>query len=328
MAEEIKEIEPDEEVTLSEGDLDVIDSLESDTESEPGVSTEEESTDTAEVEAVSEEDNSVEDSTVDDGQTFNPDLTSRAQQYGLNPSDFGTEESLSYVVNQFDQGNATLSQWNNWYQGQQQQGGTEEQLPQQPQFSVELGEDYDDGLKAAINALAANMQTHYDGQLNLIAQSVLDQQQFVNYAQQQQSQEYAAGELEQFNTAITNLSNENLFGSSAYQDMKAGSPEANNMESVYEQMTVLASGYRSSGRTIPAMDELVKQAYHSVFADEIGNQDQQSRNDRLRSNSKRRLGGGVSPSSDARPIGDVDEAVNSNVLRDFYDSAMIENGSK
>lgn len=328
MAEEIKEIEPDEEVTLSEGDLDVIDSLESDTESEPGVSTEEESTDTAEVEAVSEKDNSVEDSTVDDGQTFNPDLTSRAQQYGLNPSDFGTEESLSYVVNQFDQGNATLSQWNNWYQGQQQQGGTEEQLPQQPQFSVELGEDYDDGLKAAINALAANMQTHYDGQLNLIAQSVLDQQQFVNYAQQQQSQEYAAGELEQFNTAITNLSNENLFGSSAYQDMKAGSPEANNMESVYEQMTVLASGYHSSGRGMPAMDDLVKQAYHSVFADEIGNQDRQSRNNRLRSNSKRRLGGGVSPSSDARPIGDVDEAVNSNVLRDFYDSAMIENGSK
>jgi len=328
MAEEIKEIEPDEEVTLSEGDLGVIDSLESDTESEPGVSTEEESTDAAEVEAVSKEDNSVEDSTVDDGQTFNPDLTSRAQQYGLNPSDFGTEESLSYVVNQFDQGNATLSQWNNWYQGQQQQGGTEEQLPQQPQFSVELGEDYDDGLKAAINALAANMQTHYDGQLNLIAQSVLDQQQFVNYAQQQQSQEYAAGELEQFNTAITNLSNENLFGSSAYQDMKAGSPEANNMESVYEQMTVLASGYQSSGRTMPAMDDLVKQAYHSVFADEIGNQDRQSRNNRLRSNSKRRLGGGVSPASDARPIGDVDEAVNSNVLRDFYDSAMIENGSK
>ena len=328
MAEEIKEIEPDAGVSLSEGDLEVIDSLENDTESEPGVSIEEESTDTAEVEAVSEEDNSVEDSTVDDGQTFNPDLTSRAQQYGLNPSDFGTEESLSYVVNQFDQGNATLSQWNNWYQGQQQQGGTEEQLPQQPQFSIELGDDYDDGLKAAINAMAANMQSHYDGQLNLVAQSILDQQQFVNYAQQQQSQEHAAGELEQFNTAITNLSNENLFGSSAYQDLKPGSPEAKNMESVYEQMTVLANGYRTSGRGMPAMDDLVKQAYHSVFADEIGNQDRQSRNDRLRSNSKRRLGGGVSPSSDARPIDDINDAVNSNVLKDFYDSAMIENGSK
>jgi len=328
MAEEIKEIEPDEEVTLSEGDLEVIDSLENDTESEPGVSIEEESTDTAEVEAVSEEDNSVEDSTVDDGQTFNPDLISRAQQYGLDPSDFGTEKSLSYVVNQFDQGNAQLSQWNNWYQGQQQQGGTEEQLPQQPQFSIELGDDYDDGLKAAINAMAANMQSHYDGQLNLVAQSILDQQQFVNYAQQQQSQEYAAGELEQFNTAITNLSNENLFGSSAYQDLKPGSPEAKNMESVYEQMTVLANGYRSSGRGMPAMDDLVKQAYHSVFADEIGNQDRQSRNNRLRSNSKRRLGGGVSPSSDARPIDDINDAVNSNVLKDFYDSAMIENGSK
>ena len=328
MAEEIKEIEPDEEVTLSEGDLEVIDSLENDAGSEPGVSIEEESTDTAEVEAVAEEDNSVEDSTVDEGQTFNPDLVSRAQQYGLNPSDFGTEESLSYVVNQFDQGNAQLSQWNNWYQGQQQQGGTEEQPPQRPQFSVELSEDYDDGLKSAINAMAANMQAHYDGQLNLVAQSILDQQQFVNYAQQQQSQEYAAGELEQFNTAITNLSNENLFGSSAYQELDPGSPEAKNMESVYEQMTILANGYQSSGRGMPSMDDLVKQAYHSVFADEIGNQDQRSRNDRLRSNSKRRLGGGVSPSSDARPVDDINDAVNSNVLKDFYDSAMLENGSK
>lgn len=327
MAEEINEIGPDEEVTLSEGDLDIIDSLENDSESEPGVSFEE-STESAEVEADPVEDNSVEDSTVDDGQKYNPDLTSRAQQYGLDPSDFGTEKSLSYVVDQFDQGNANLSQWNNWYQGQQQQGGTEAQLPQQPQFSVDLSEDYDEGLKSAINAMAANMQSHYDGQLDVIAQSVLNQQQFVNYAQGQQSQEYAAGELEQFNTAITNLSNENLFGSGAYQDLDPGTQEAKNMESVYEQMTVLANGYQSSGKGVPPVNDLVKQAYNSIFADEIGNQDRNRRNDRLRSNSKRRLGGGVSPSSDARPIEDINDAVNSNVLKDFYDSAMVENGSK
>ena len=327
MAEEINEIGPDEEVTLSEGDLDIIDSLENDSESEPGVSFEE-STESAEVEADPVEDNSVEDSTVDEGQSYNSDLTSRAQQYGLDPSDFGTEKSLSYVVDQFDQGNANLSQWNNWYQGQQQQGGTEAQLPQQPQFSVDLSEDYDEGLKSAINAMAANMQSHYDGQLDVIAQSVLNQQQYVNYAQGQQSQEYAAGELEQFNTAITNLSNENLFGSGAYQDLDPGTQEAKNMESVYEQMTVLANGYQSSGKGVPPVNDLVKQAYNSIFADEIGNQDRKSRNDRLRSNSKRRLGGGVSPSSDARPIEDINDAVNSNVLKDFYDSAMVENGSK
>ena len=328
MAEEIKEIEPDEEVTLSEGDLEVIDSLENDTESEPGVSIEEESTDTAEVEAVSEEDNSVEDSTVDDGQTFNPDLTSRAQQYGLNPSDFGTEKSLSYVVNQFDQGNAQLSQWNNWYQGQQQQGGTEEQLPQQPQFSIELGDDYDDGLKAAINAMAANMQSHYDGQLNLVAQSILDQQQFVNYAQQQQSQEHAAGELEQFNTAITKLSNKDLFGSVPYEQLEPGSIEAKNMESVYEQMNVIANGYRSSGKQMPDIDGLVKQAYHSIFADEIGNHSRNSRNDRLRASSRRRLGGGISTAAEPDTGDSINDAVNSGVLKDFYDSAMAENGHR
>ena len=327
MAEEINEIGPDEEVTLSKGDLGVIDSLENDTESEPGVSAEK-ITETAEIEAVEGENNSVEDSTVEEGQTFNPDLKLRAESYGLDPSSFATEKSLGYVVNQFDQGNQQLAQWNDWYAGTQTQGGTEEQSPQQPQFSIELGEDYDDGLKAAINAMAANMQSHYDNQLNIVAQSILDQQQFVSYAQQQQSQEYAAGELEQFNTAITKLSNEDLFGSVPYEELDPGSIEAKNMESVYEQVTVMANGYRASGKQMPDIEGLVSQAYHSIFADEIGNHNRNSRNNRLRASSRRRLGGGTSTAAEPNTGDSINDAVNSGVLKDFYDSAMAENGHR
>ena len=328
MAEEIKEIEPDEEVTLSEGDLEVISSLESDENSEPGVSAEE-TTETAEIEAVKEEDNSVENSTVEEGQTFNPDLVSRAESYGLDPSSFATEKSLGYVVNQFDQGNQQLAQWNDWYSSQQQsQSGTEEQSPQQPRFIVDLNDDYADGLKTAINAMASNMQAHYDNQLNIVAQSILDQQQFVSYAQQQQSQEYAAGELEQFNTAITKLSNKDLFGSVPYEQLEPGSIEAKNMESVYEQMNVIANGYRSSGKQMPDIDGLVKQAYHSIFADEIGNHSRNSRNDRLRASSRRRLGGGISTAAEPDTGDSINDAVNSGVLKDFYDSAMAENGHR
>jgi hypothetical protein len=328
MAEEIEEIAPDEEVTLSKGDLEVIDSLESDIDSEPGVSAEE-TTETAEIEAVKEENNSVENSTVEEGQTFNPDLVSRAEGYGLDPSSFATEKSLGYVVNQFDQGNQQLAQWNDWYRAQQQpQGGTEEQSPQQPRFVVDLNDDYDEGLKTAINAMAANMQAHYDDQLNIVAQSILDQQQFVSFAQQQQGQQHAADELEQFNTAITKLSNEDLFGSVPYEQLDPSSPQAKNMESVYEQVTVIANGYRSSGKQMPDLDGIVKQAYHSIFADEIGNHSRNSRNDRLRANSRRRLGGGSSTATEPQTGDAIDDAVNSSVLKDFYDSAMAENGNR
>ena len=102
----------------------------------------------------------------------------------------------------------------------------------------------------------------------------------------------------------------------------------NYMESVYEQMTVLASGYHSSGRGMPEMDDLVKQAYHSIFADEIGNHSRRSRNDRLRANSRRRLGGGTSTATEPQTGDSIDDAVNSAVLKDFFDSAMAENGNR
>lgn len=327
MAEEQQE----EEVTLTEEDLSVIAELESDDTEQEII----ESTEPAEVEASSNEtESSDEPSTTEEpsGQTFNPDLTARATQYGLDPSGFATEQALQHVVQQFDQGNEQLSQWNNWYQGQQQQT-PEAQPPQRPQFSVELGEDYDEGLKSAINAMAANMQAHYDGQLNLVAQNILDQQNAIQYQQQyvtlaenQQQQQQAASELDQFNSAVNRLSNEELFGDQPYESLDAESAQAKNMESLYERMTVLANGYQASNQAVPSVDELVKQAYHATFADEIYNQSRTNFNNRMKSNSSRRLGGGGTTAAKTELIDDVDDAVNSQILKDFYDAAIAENG--
>ena len=322
--------EQSEEIALSDDDLNVIDELE--TDQEPT-----ESTETAEVEAVAEETESSDDSSTTEepeGQTFNPDLTARATQYGLDPSGFASEQALQHVVQQFDQGNERLSQWNNWYAGQQQQT-TEAQPPQlPPQFLVNLGEDYDDGLKSAINSMAAQMQTHYDNQLNVVAQSILDQQnaiqyqqQYVSLAENQQQQQYAASELEQFNSAVNRLSNEGLFGADAYETLDASSTEAKNMESLYERMTVLSNGYRASNQEVPSVDDLVKQAYHATFSDQINNQNRTNFNNRMKSNSRRRLGGGGTTAAMTERPADADEAINSDILKDFYDSALAENGS-
>jgi len=323
-----------EEIALTEDDLNVIDELESDSdETEQEVT---ESTETAEVEAVADETQSSDDSSTTEepgGQTFNPDLTARATQYGLDPSGFASEQALQHVVQQFDQGNAQLSQWNNWYAGQQRQQ-TEAQPPQAPQFRVDLGEDYDEGLKSAINQMAAQMQYHYDNQLNVVAQSILDQQnaiqyqqQYVSLAENQQHQQHAASELEQFNSAVNRLSNEALFGDQPYESLDAESTEAQNMESLYERMIVLANGYHASNREVPSVDDLVKQAYHATFADEINNQSRNSFNARMKSNSRRRLGGGGTTAAKTELAGDADEAVNSEILKDFYDTAIADNGS-
>ena len=321
--------EQTEEIALSDDDLNVIDELETDQE-------ETESTESAEVEAVAEETQSSDDSSAieePEGQTFNPDLTARATQYGLDPSGFASEQALQHVVQQFDQGNEQLSQWNSWYAGQQQQT-TEEQPPLPPQFRVDLGEDYDDGLKTAINQMAAQMQFHYDNQLNVVAQSILDQQnaiqyqqQYVSLAENQQQQQYAASELEQFNSAVNRLSNEGLFGADGYETLDASSTEAKNMESLYERMTVLSNGYRASNQQVPSVDDLVKQAYHATFSDQINNQSRTDFNNRMKSNSRRRLGGGGTTAAMSELAGDADAAVNSDVLKDFYDSALAENGS-
>ena len=332
MSEEVQEEQ--EEITLTEDDLAVIDEVEQIHDEESG-----EIENTESVEASAEpETSSDEVSTAEPtGQTFNPDLVARAGVYGLDPTGFASEQALQYVVQQFDQGNQTLSEWNNWYQGQVQQQTAqtaESYRTQQPQFKVDLSEDYDEGLRTAIDQMASNMQAHYDQQLDIIAQSVLDQQsriayqqQYVSQAEAYQQQQLAAGELDQFNNAVSKLGDQTIFGDKSYQETEPGSEQAQNMERLFDQVNVLEAGYASQGMQIPAKEQLVEQAYHTMFGKEISKQYRSRFNERAKRQSKRRLGSGASTAAINQPAEDVDELVNSNVLKDFYDKAIEENGS-
>ena len=333
MPEEVNEEVQEEEITLTEDDLAVIDEVEA-TDEEPQEIEQSDSVD-SESELVVDDEPSIDDDV--SGQTFNPDLVARAQQYGLDPNGFANEEQLNYVVDQFNQGNDQLYQWQNWYQNQlqtQQTQTAEQYRTQQPQFRVDLSEDYDEGLRTAIDQMAAQMQTYYDQQLDVVARSILDQQdriayqqQYVSQAEAYQQQQNAASELDQFNNAVSRLDNQTLFGDSSYQELEPGSQQAQNMERLFDQVNVLAAGYEAQGLLVPQQDELVKQAYHTVFGEQISNQHRQRFNDRARRNSRRRLGSGATTAAQPELADDVDELVNSEVLKEFYDSAVSDNGS-
>ena len=333
MPEEVNEEVQEEEITLTEDDLAVIDEVEA-TDEEPQEIEQSDSVE-SEPEPVVDDEPSIYDDV--SGQTFNPDLVARAQQYGLDPNGFANEEQLNYVVDQFNQGNDQLYQWQNWYQNQlqtQQTQTAEQYRTQQPQFRVDLSEDYDEGLRTAIDQMAAQMQSYYDQQLDVVARSILDQQdriayqqQYVSQAEAYQQQQNAASELDQFNNAVSRLDNQALFGDSSYQELEPGSQQAQNMERLFDQVNVLAAGYEAQGLLVPQQDELVKQAYHTVFGEQISNQHRQRFNDRARRNSRRRLGSGATTAAQPELADDVDELVNSEVLKEFYDSAMSDNGS-
>ena len=333
MPEEVNEEVQEEEITLTEDDLAVIDEVEA-TDEEPQEIEQSDSVE-SEPEPVVDDEPSIDDDV--SGQTFNPDLVARAQQYGLDPSGFANEEQLNYVVDQFNQGNDQLYQWQNWYQNQlqtQQSQTAEQYKTQQPQFRVDLSEDYDEGLRTAIDQMAAQMQSYYDQQLDVVARSILDQQdriayqqQYVSQAEAYQQQQNAASELDQFNNAVSRLDNQALFGDSSYQELEPGSQQAQNMERLFDQVNVLAAGYEAQGLLVPQQDELVKQAYHTVFGEQISNQHRQRFNERARRTSRRRLGSGATTAAQPELADDVDELVNSEVLKEFYDSAMSDNGS-
>ena len=333
MPEEVNEEVQEEEITLTEDDLAVIDEVEA-TDEEPQEIEQSDSVE-SEPEPVVDDEPSIDDDV--SGQTFNPDLVARAQQYGLDPNGFANEEQLNYVVDQFNQGNDQLYQWQNWYQNQlqtQQPQTAEQYKTQQPQFRVDLSEDYDEGLRTAIDQMAAQMQSYYDQQLDVVARSILDQQdriayqqQYVSQAEAYQQQQHAASELDQFNNAVSRLDNQALFGDASYQELEPGSQQAQNMERLFDQVNVLAAGYEAQGLLVPQQDELVKQAYHTVFGEQISNQHRQRFNYRARRNSRRRLGSGATTAAQPELADDVDELVNSEILKEFYDSAMTDNGS-
>tara|TARA_R110000824_G_scaffold32222_1_gene104182 strand:+ start:4914 stop:5909 length:996 start_codon:yes stop_codon:yes gene_type:complete len=263
------------------------------------------------------------------GQTTD-DLAVRARNLGLNPDDFSNQEALHRNVAVAEQNYAQ------YYQQQQQQQQAQSQYQNQappeqqewklPEFKVELDEDYDEGLKDAINGLASQMSGHYNQQMEVLAQHILNQQDYIGRFADQEQRANSQAELDEFSSAVKELGNDGLFGEGVYQESKSGGDEAQNMERLYDQAYTIASGYSSQGRQVPEMNELVRQAYQTVFTSEIDNQGRQERNDRLRRSSSQRLGGGGSTKATPQTTEGEDDIVNSAVLKDAFDGFLKDNG--
>lgn len=259
------------------------------------------------------------------------ELAARARSYGLDPDAFTSREALEQNVGAVEQ---SYAQFYAYQQQQQQQAQSQyyaqqnyaQQQPQVPvEFRVDLDEDYDEGLRNAIDGMAGQMTNHFNGQMEVLAQHILNQQQYVGrFADQEQTLKQQA-ELDDFDSAVQSLESGDLFGSSKYQETETGSEAAQNMEQLYDRAYTLASGYVSQGQEVPPMKELVEQAYRVVFSNEVDNQNRQRFNDRMRKASNRRLGGGRSTKETAPLMGE-DEIASDPVLKDAYNGFLKENG--
>ena len=319
--------EEDEAVELTDADMAVIDDV------NESYSTEETSD---EVESdIGSSDNTSEDvdSGVEQSTTtgYSQEVLDEAARYhGLDPTKFNSDESLVNALEAIGQKQAQLQEWNQWYEQQQySQAGSVDENPEEhveSSFNIDLGDEYDEGLRESINRLAQNMQQHYDERINSLNEVIDSQQYYVNQLQQQEIASNTQSQIETFSNSVKKLGNESLFGEADYLSIEPNSQEARNMEQVYDQATLLATGYQAQGMDVPAMDELVQQAYHMTFHNEIQQQSIQKSNDRLRAASARRLGSGASLSSQPAPAAS-DDPVDNPVLKEFYENAMRENGS-
>lgn len=318
----------DEEIILTDQDEAVIAELEGD---------EIEENDIGGSEPISEDETSeVAEDIADDfslsDQTFNPDLINRAEVYGFNPDDFQNETALRRVVEGFDQGNAMLDQYQQWsYQSQQQavpQSG-EEQIPPGNNtlapFQVNLGDEYDEDFKAAINGLASQMHSQYSENFDVLARTLLDQQGVIDQYQSVRASEQAQAEIDHFDYLVGEVGNSDLFGDSSYMELDPSSSEAQNRERLFTQMEVMANSFAQMGQPVPPDDQLIDQAYRSVFGNEIDDQNRRSFNDKMRKASSRRLGGGGSTKQVAAES-DPNDIVNDAALKDVFDGYLRENG--
>lgn len=341
MAEEQtqEEVQEEQDVSLDEKDMDLIDKINENGPEDINldipderVSSEEDRSEGDETSAPVDEsrDADAADDGSGEGGQMDENLAVRARNLGLNPDDFASQEALHRNVAVAEQNYAQF------YQQQQQAGQAQSQSFQAvppadegwklPEFKVELDDDYDEGLKEAINGLASQMSDHYNQQMEVLAQNILNQQDYIGRFAAQEQQAHSQAELDDFNSAVRELGNDELFGEGVYQEASQGGTEAQNMERLYDQAFVIASGYASQGRQVPEMGELVKQAYQTAFSGEIDEQGRRERNDRLRRSSSKRLGGGGSTRAAAEAPGEEGDIVNSAVLKDAFDGFLRDNG--
>lgn len=250
-------------------------------------------------------------------------LDDAAKYYGLDPTKYSSDEALVNALEVVGRNQGQLQEWNQWYEQQQQ---PEQYDSEDNPFRVDLDEDYDEGLRNAIDDVASRMKQHYDGQIENLQQTVQGQQYYVSQIQQQEELNQVTQHINVFSDSVKRLQDSNLFGDGDYTSLEPQSTEAKNMEAVYNQASILATGYQAQGMEVPVMDDLVQQAYHALFSEQINQQAQRSANDRIRQASARRLGSGASTSPVAMSNAS-DDPVDNPILKEFFENAMRENGT-
>ena len=312
----------EEKVELSEKDLDVIEEINQENEpEETSGDTDEPSSSSHEVDEPQPAQEATSDDTPGDD-----NLTQCANYYGINPDDYASEDALRRHVEstgRYYQQVQQMQQLQQQQSAQQAPTDTQGEQPAAKRFEVGLDDDYDEGLRDKINELAAEMQSHYDSQMTVLAQAVLSQQEFIGGQQQQVKTEQYKSELDSFNEAVGELGNSSLFGNDGYQELQQGSTEAQNCEQLYDQVLVLASGYQQQGKQVPPIADLVGQAYRTTFSGEVDKQNRKSFNDRVRKQAKRRLGSGSSAKKTSVP---TDDPVDNPVLKEAFDGFLKDNG--
>ena len=311
----------EDQVELTEKDLDVIEEINQENEPEDTSSDVEETSDVAEeVDAPQ----AAQDPEPDDDPGYDDNLVQWANYYGIKPDDYSNEDALRRHVASTGQYYQQIQQQQQLQQQQyvpEQNTQTEATAPRE--FRVDLDEDYDPGLIEGVNGLANQMSSHYDEQFNVLAQELLDQKSFIDSQRQELQAAQHQRELEEFDGAVGGLGSQALFGEGAYAGLTQGSTEARNREFVYDQVLVLANGYQAQGKQIPGMNDLVGQAYRTIFSNEIDNQNRKSFNDRVRKQAKRRMGSGSTSKKTSVP---TDDPVDNPLLKEAFDGFLKENG--
>ena len=261
--------------------------------------------------------------------TITNEMRQAAEHYGLNPDDFGSTEALGRVVDQFILGEQQFQQVYSQRNAQQQaQNPPGDNVPSAEevaaQFKIGLGDDYDEGLRSAIDRLSGNIVGSFNNQVQELRGQINYQQQFVDQAYREQSKAIAQSQLDEFNNAVTSLKHKGLFGDKSFQLLDSNSKEAVNQSKLFDQMTVLATGYQQSGMQVPDYQQLVEQSYRAIFGNEIDSLKQRRTNDRLRKAASRRLGGGKATAKTNPPP--TDDPVNDPVLKDAFDGYLRDNG--
>jgi len=323
MAVDITNESDEEPVELTDNDLDVIDEVNREHEPDENEGGADEVSGTSDE---VDEPRDAQDQGSDDSPDTDENLVQWANYYGINPDDYSSDDALRRHVEStagyYQQQQQALAYQQQQY-AQQQPTDTQEAQPAGRQFRVGLDDDYDEGLVTAIDGLAGDMNSHFTEQLEILAQAVLGQQQFISSQQEEaQSQEYRR-ELDSFDDSVGGLKNSKLFGDSSYENLEQGSSAAVNRERLYDQVLVLATGYQTHGQAVPEMGALVDQAYRTVFSDEVDNQSRRSFNSRVRKQAKTRLGSGSSAKKTSVP---TDDPVDSPVLKEAFDGYLKDNG--